>query len=46
MYDKKGNFVKDCDCFCHEIFKHCSCDCSEKGLIEEVYVKKNGDNNG
>jgi hypothetical protein len=36
MYDAlTRKFAKNCDCFCHVIYKHCNCDCSELGLIAE-----------
>jgi len=42
LMDKLGywHFVKDCECFCHYIFKHCHCDCNERGLSEESEIKK------
>jgi len=35
MYNSEGSFAKNCGCPCHIIYKHCSCDCSENGLISE-----------
>lgn len=40
LIDKLGKqyHVKDCDCFCHVIFKHCHCDCDERELVSEYDI--------